>query len=235
MKRLMRSQLRWKDIAGRIDAALLKATSSRSDLIVLSEEATEFGYRSVCVAPYLVELASEFLANTRVGIGTVIGFPLGFNTLASKAQEVKVAAQRGAKEVDYVVGLGGYLSEGASFVETEASSLVSEARDSGIEVVKAIIEVGYLNEAQVKELCVACSSSGVDFLKTSTGYGPRPTTPEDVRLMVGATSGRTRVKAAGGIRNLSEAMALFEAGAAVVGTSSGRRIVEEAKELEGRS
>ena len=228
----MKRNLSWKEIAGRIDAALLKATSSRSDLLVLSEEAAHFGYRSVCVPPYLVEPAAKLLENTTVKVGTVVGFSLGFNTLSAKVHEVRVASRMGAKEVDYVVGLGGYLSDGLEFVELEASTLLSEARDCGIDVVKAIVEVGHLSKEQLREVCVACSSSGVDYLKTSTGYGPRPTTPEDVRLMVEAVSGRTPVKAAGGIKNLQDALSMFEAGAELIGTSSPKRIIDEARVAE---
>jgi deoxyribose-phosphate aldolase len=231
----MKPSLDWREIAGRIDAALLKATSSRSDLLILSEEAARLGYRSICVAPYLVEPASRLLEKTSIKVGTVVGFTLGFNTLSSKLQEVKTAAQMGAREVDYVVGLGGYFSDGVEFVEIEASNLIGEARDLGIDVVKAIVEVGYLTKNQTREICAACSSAGVDFLKTSTGYGPRSTTPEDVRLMVEAVSGRTPVKAAGGIKNLEDAMSMFEAGARLIGTSSGRKIVEEARAREGQA
>ena len=231
----MKPSLGWRDIAGRIDAALLKATSSRSDLLILSQEATQLGYRSICVAPYLVESASRLLEETSVNGGTVVGFTLGFNTLSCKLQEVKTAAQMGAREVDYVVGLGGYFSDGVEFVEVEASNLIGEARDLGIDVVKAIVEVGYLAKDQTREVCTACSSAGVDFLKTSTGYGPRPTTPEDVRLMVEAVSGRTPVKAAGGIKNLEDAMSMFGAGARLIGTSNGKKIVEEARVREGQA
>jgi deoxyribose-phosphate aldolase len=231
----MKSSLGWREIAGRIDAALLKATSSRSDLLILSQEAAQLGYRSLCVAPYLVESASRLLEKTNVKVGTVVGFTLGFNTLSSKLQEVRTAAQMGAREVDYVVGLGGYFSDGVEFVEIEASNLIGEARDLGIDVVKAIVEVGYLTKEQTREICMACSSAGVDFLKTSTGYGPRPTTPEDVRLMVEAVSGRTPVKAAGGIKNLEDAMSMFGAGARLIGTSSGKKIIDEAREREGQA
>jgi len=231
----MKSTPGWREIAARIDAALLKATSSRSDLMILSEEATQLGYRSVCVAPYLVEPASRLLEKTNVKVGTVVGFTLGFNTLSSKLQEVRTAAQMGAKEVDYVVGLGGYFSDGVEFVEIEASNLIGEARDLEVDVVKAIVEVGYLTKEQTREICATCSSAGVDFLKTSTGYGPRPTTPEDVKLMLEAASGRTPVKAAGGIKNLDDAMSMFRAGARLIGTSSGKRIVEEAKAREGEA
>jgi len=222
----------WKEVASRIDSALLKVTSSKSDLIVLCKEAAVLSLRSVCVPPYLVQLAAQLLENTQVRVGTVVGFPFGFNTLSSKIHEIRTARQMGAEEIDYVVGLGGYLSAGLESVEIEASTLVTEAKDVGIDVVKAIVEVGHLTREQVREICVACSSSGVNYLKTSTGYGPRPTSPEDVRLMVEATSGRTPVKAAGGIRSLEEATSMFEAGAHLIGTSNARTIVEEARALE---
>lgn len=225
--------LGWKEIAGRIDAALLKATSSRSDLVVLSEEAIRLGYRSLCVPPYLVEVAAKLTEGTNVRVGTVIGFTLGLNAMSAKIFEIKTAAQMGAREVDYVVGLGGYLSDGVEFVEVESSTLVGEAKDVGIDTVKSIIEVGYLTKDQVREVCVGCSSGGVDFLKTSTGYGPRPTAAEDVRLMVEAVAGKTPVKAAGGIKNLKDAMTMFEAGAELVGTSNARAIVEQARSIEG--
>jgi len=228
----MKTKLSWRDIASRIDAALLKAMSSKSDLLKLTKEAAQLGYRSVCVPPYLVEPAAKSLDNTGVRVGTVIGFPFGFNTTSTKMHETRTASQMGAKEVDYVVGIGEYMSDGVKFVELEASALLAAAKDCGIDVVKSIIEVGYVSRDQLKEVCLACSSSGVDYLKTATGYGPRPTTVEDVRFMVEAVSGRTPVKAAGGIRDLHDALSMFEAGAELIGTSNPRKIIDEARTAE---
>jgi len=229
----MKTNLSWREIASKIDAALLRPTSTKSDLLTLAEEATQLGYRSVCVPPYLVKPAAKSLNGTGVRVGTVIGFPFGFSTTSTKTHEIRTASQMGAKEVDYVVGLGEYMSDGVEFVKLEASTLLSEARDCGIDVVKSIVEVGYVSRDQLKEICLACSSSGVDYLKTSTGYGPRPTTVEDVRFMVEAVSGRTPVKAAGGIGNLHDALSMFEAGADLIGTSNPRKIIDEARTVEG--
>jgi len=219
----------WKSIAKRIDAALLRPNSNRAELTLLAEEASSLGYRALCVPPYLVVAAKQLLEGTDVRVCAVVGFPFGYSSLAVKLYEVGSVIREGADDVDYVVNLSSYFSDGLEPVIIEADSLVAEAKANKEVVVKAIIEVGHLNKVQLTELSRACAASGVDYLKTSTGFGPRGVTVEDVRTMVTATDGKVPVKAAGGIGNLRQALDILEAGASIIGTSHAKEIVQEAK------
>ncbi len=221
--------MEWEKIAKRIDAALLRADSTRGELTLLAEEASSLGYRGVCVPPYLVTVAKQLLEGTGIRTCAVIGFPFGYSSLAVKLYEVGHTIRGGADDVDYVVNLSSYFSDGPEPIMVEADNIVAEAKSYGEKVVKAIIEVGHLNKMQLTELSQACASSGVDYLKTSTGFGPRGVTVEDVRTMLAATNGRVPVKAAGGIGNLKQALEILEAGASIIGTSHGREIVQEAR------
>lgn len=224
--------MEWKEIAKRIDVALLRPNSTRADLTLLADEARSFGYRALCVPTYLVPAAERLLEGTSIRICAVVGFPFGYSPLAVKLYEVGQAIREGAKDIDYVVNLSAYLSDGLEPVTIEADSVVGEARSWGNVLVKAITEVGYLNTLQLTELCSAIASSEVDYLKTSTGFGPRGVTTGDVKTMLDATKGKVPIKAAGGIGNLKQALEIFQAGASIIGTSHAKEIVLEARGKE---
>jgi len=224
--------MEWKEIAKRIDVALLRPNSTRADLTLLADEAHSFGYRALCVPTYLVPAAERLLEGTDVRVCAVVGFPFGYSSLAVKLYEVEQATKEGANDIDYVVNLSAYLSDGLEPVTNEADSVVGEAKSYGNVLVKAITEVGYLNMVQLTDLCSAIATSGVDYLKTSTGFGPRGVTTGDVKTMLDATRGKVPIKAAGGIGNLKEALDIFQAGASIIGTSHAKEIVLEARSKE---
>ncbi|NHV06201.1 MAG: deoxyribose-phosphate aldolase [Thaumarchaeota archaeon] len=221
--------MNWKSISKVIDASVLKPNTTVEEVQRLAYEAINDEYRSVCVPPYLVKFAYDLVKNSNTKICAVVAFPFGYNALSTKLYEVRTAIEMGANEIDYVINLGAYFSYGDEAVAIEASKIVEEAKASGADVVKAIIEVGYLSEKQIVEVSKTCVSSGVDYIKTSTGFGPRSTKVEDVRLIRSAIGNKAGVKAAGGIRTLDELLSFLEAGANIIGTSHFYEIVSEAK------
>ncbi|MBO3763112.1 MAG: deoxyribose-phosphate aldolase [Thermoproteota archaeon] len=221
--------MNWKSISKVIDAAILKPNTTAEEIQRFAYEAINDEYRSICVSPYFVSLAYSLLKNTNTKICTVVAFPFGYNALSTKLYEIKTAVEMGANEIDYVINLGAYFSYGDEAIAIEASKVVEEAKANGAEVVKAIIEVGYLNENQIIEVSKSCVSSGVDYIKTSTGYGPRPTKIEDIRLIKSAIGNKAGIKASGGIKTLDVLLSFLDAGANIIGTSSFYEIISEAK------
>jgi|YelNatPaOPRAMG01_1025707.scaffolds.fasta_scaffold17491_4 deoxyribose-phosphate aldolase len=218
-------------ISKKIDATLLKPNATIEEVLALVGEAQKYGYRGVCVPPYHVPLVKSALSDSGTEVSSVVGFPLGFVTKPVKLYEIETLLASGATEVEVVVNIGAYLSGHLEVVEDELSSVVDVAKTLGANAVKIIIEIGYLNLRQVEELSRLVADSGADYIKTSTGFGPRGVTTEDVIAIREAVGERLKIKASGGIRTLEQALELMKAGASLIGTSSARAIVEE--ELRG--
>ena len=210
-----------------IDHTLLKATATTADVSRLCAEARDFAMAAVCIFPSHVTLAREVLKNTRVKIATVIAFPFGATFTEIKAGEMRAAAAQGADEADFVVNISLLKSGDNAFIETEMQYLSDVARKLGV-VTKFIVETGYLNRDEKIRVCRIANRVRPDFMKTSTGYGPSGATVDDVKLMRDELLPEIQIKAAGGIRSYREAVALLQAGASRIGTSSGVAMVEEA-------
>jgi len=169
-------------------------------------------------------LAYELLQDTHILPGVVIGFPLGATLPQAKAYEAMASIDAGAREVDMVMNIGRLKSGHYSYVVADIANVVQQAHERGV-MVKVILETALLSDEEKVAACVLAKVAGADYVKTSTGFGPGGATVEDVALMrrvVGADMG---VKAAGGIRTREQALAMIEAGATRIGTSSGVRIV----------
>ena len=208
------------------DHTLLSLTATEEDIRAIVDDGIHFGTASVCIPPYLVGFASEY-AKERVKICTVVGFPLGYSSTATKVYEAMDACDMGADEIDMVVNLG--LVKAGEFDKiTEEISAVK--RVVGDKILKVIIETCLLSEDEKLALCKCVSDAGADFIKTSTGFQSGGATPEDVRLLRENVAPSVKVKAAGGIRTLEDAQALLQAGADRLGTS---RLVSLAKGLVG--
>ncbi|PUA31037.1 MAG: deoxyribose-phosphate aldolase [Candidatus Terraquivivens tikiterensis] len=214
-----------RELARLIDHTDLRPTATDADVRRLCEDAVRHGFYAVCINPFFVRLASKLLLNSGVKVCTVIGFPLGMNTLDVKAFEARRAVEDGADELDLVINLGMVKSGNYAYVEEEVSKVLDLARGA---VVKVIIETGYLTVEEMGRLCEIAVNVGADFVKTCTGFGPRGVSVEDVRLIKGFTGGRVGIKAAGGIRTYEQAVSLIEAGATRLGTSHGLKILEGA-------
>lgn len=212
------------DLARRLDHTLLKANATAEQIRDLCAEARHWGFASVCVPPRFVVLAVEQLAASPVAVGTVIGFPLGYQTLACKVFEARQAVAAGAAELDMVIAIGEALAGQLDTVEEEVAAVVAAA---GSATVKVIIECCYLHDELKAALTAAVIRAGAGYVKTSTGFGSGGATLADVRLLAAQAQGRIGVKAAGGIRDLAACRAFLAAGATRIGTSNGVAIMEE--------
>lgn len=206
-----------------IDQTLLKPTVGYQGAASWLEDSADRGFAALCVSPFLVPLAAQRLAGTGTAVCSVVGFPLGYTNTESKAEEASHLVQLGCQEIDMVLNFAALLEGDDHFVLDDIAAVVrtvAEASDGGA-IVKVILETGHLEPAHIERACVLAVEAGAHFVKTSTGFGPRGASVEDVRLMRATVGPDIGVKAAGGIRDLDTAMAMLEAGASRIGTSSG--------------
>lgn len=209
-----------------IDHTFLKPFGLPADIERLCAEAREYGFACVMVNPCQIERCLSLLDGSGVPVGVTIGFPLGQNTPAAKAFECRDAAQRGARELDMVLNVRALQAGALDFVRAELQSLVRVCADVGA-VSKLILETCYLSNEEKKTACLLARAEGVSFVKTSTGLGVGGATVDDVRLMRETVGPQMGVKASGGIRDLDTVLAMFDAGANRIGTSSGVALVQE--------
>lgn len=209
-----------------IDHTLLKAFATTIDIEKLCQEAIEYNFKSVCVNPCFVATAKKLLAKSDVLVCTVIGFPLGANTVEVKAYEATKAVLDGADEIDMVINIGKAKEHDYLYLEKEINAV---CKASNGKLVKVIIETCYLTDEEKVEVCKACAKAGADFVKTSTGFGSGGATEHDVSLMRRSIPQNMKVKASGGIRSLEDAEKMIASGAERIGASSGVQIMKDLK------
>jgi deoxyribose-phosphate aldolase len=175
--------------------------------------------------PGSVRYASELLAGSGVKVGTVAGFPSGRFSTAAKMADIREAAKNGADEVDVVANYAELIAGNSIFVESELKQLAEAAHDAGM-LLKVIVETCYLTEGLILDSLKICEAAGADFIKTSTGFGSAGATVAHIALWKANRQGTIRLKAAGGIRTLDDALALIEAGADRLGLSAAIAIVD---------
>jgi deoxyribose-phosphate aldolase len=198
---------RYEDIAGLIDHALLGPTLDATALEAGIHLAMDYAVASVCIAPHYLARAREVLAGTGVRATTTVGFPHGTSTTSTKLEEARRALADGAEELDAVVNVGRVLGSDWDYVSEEIRALTELAHERGARV-KVIFENSYLGESHKIRLCEICGALGVDWVKTSTGYGTGGATLADVKLMREHSPPSVEVKAAGGVRTLDELLEL---------------------------
>ncbi len=208
-----------------IDHTVLKPTARPDDVRKLCEEAVRYDFASVCVNPFFVPLAAELLEGKKPAVCTVIGFPLGANTSRVKVFEAEKAVEDGAVEIDMVINISAALEHDYDFVQDEIAAVVKAVKDKAL--VKVIIETCYLSDEEITEVSRCCINAGAAFVKTSTGFGSGGAKVEHLRIMKKAVGEDALLKASGGIRSRDDAMAMIEAGASRLGTSSGIVIVSQ--------
>lgn len=221
-------------LAKYFDQTLLKPYVTEERLREFCLESDRYGFAMVAINSAPVKFCREVLKNSAVHVGAAIGFPLGQTTVEDKVFETRQAITEGADEIDYVVNLVKLKSGDLAFVEDEMRRIVEVCNEHG-KISKVIFENCYLTDDEKKTLCEIALKVRPTFIKTSTGFG----TPEkgiavgatvaDVRLMKTMVGDAVKVKAAGGVRTLADALAMIEAGAERIGTSAGVKIVEELK------
>lgn len=207
-----------------IDHTVLKADTPLETVKRICDEAMEYGFASVCINPCHVAYCADYLKDSDVNVCTVIGFPLGANTSATKAFETKDAIANGADEIDMVMNIGALKDKNYDLVRDDVKAVVEAA--NGI-LVKVILETCLLTEDEIKKACELCVEAKADFVKTSTGFSTRGATIEDVKIMKAAVQGKAKVKAAGGVRTHEDMVKIVEAGADRIGTSAGCSLVEK--------
>jgi deoxyribose-phosphate aldolase len=208
-----------------IDHTLLKPDASLEQIEKLCQEARANQFFSVCVNSYFVKSCVQLLAGSSVKVCTVVGFPLGASTMETKRFEAMKAVAEGAKEIDMVLNLSAVKSGNWQYALDDMSSLAQVCHQQGA-LLKVILENCYLTEDEKKKACEIAVKAKVDFVKTSTGFGPSGATIEDVKLMRSIVGNDIGVKASGGIRNTEVAQAMIAAGATRLGTSASVEIVK---------
>lgn len=217
----------YSDLAKKIDHTILKADATDQQIRQLCAEAVEYGFAAVCINPWFVPLAAELLRDSEVKVCTVIGFPLGANTVETKIFEAQNALEKGAVELDYVLNIGAVHSGRMDLIEQEMRQFAGlRAKGCPPKAIKVILETCYLTDEQIVRVCELAKQTGLDFVKTSTGFGPASATVGHVRLMRSTVGPGLGVKAAGGIRTYEKAVAMITAGADRIGTSSGVEIIK---------
>lgn len=214
------------EIAKIIDHTLLKADATDAQIKKLAEEAIEHGFASVCINPCHVKYVADILKNSGVKVCTVIGFPLGANTVEAKVFETKEAISNGAQEIDMVLNIGKLKVGDYDYVKNEIKAVTRAAKSFGDIIVKVILETCYLSDEEKIKACKITVDAGADFVKTSTGFGSGGATVHDVELMRKTVGENFGVKASGGIRTAEFAREIVKAGANRIGTSSGIQIVK---------
>lgn len=201
-----------------IDHTLLKPEATQDQIEKSCQEAKQYDFASVCVNPYWVPFCKEELKDSDVKVCTVIGFPLGATSSASKAFETAHAIEQGADEVDMVMNIGELLAGHDQAVQKDIEAVVQAAQGK---IVKVILETCLLNDAQIERACSLCVKAKADFVKTSTGFNSAGANTHVVEVMKQAVKGQAKVKAAGGVRNQADMDAMIAAGADRIGTSHG--------------
>lgn len=212
------------DIARIIEHTQLRPDAASSDIIKLCAEAVQYGFYSVCVNPCRVALAHGELKSSSARVTTVIGFPLGAGLTEVRICEARAAVKDGADELDIVMNIGMAKDGKWDAVIGDLAAVISATRDA---THKIIIECCCLSNDEKIKAAEAAISSGAEFVKTSTGFGRGGAAIDDVVLLKSVAHGRAKIKAAGGIKTLADAMAMMKAGADLIGTSSGVGIIGE--------
>jgi len=215
-----------RNLAQLIDHTLLKPEATPAQIEKLCDEALEFGFKGVCVNPCYVALAARRLAGTPALTMAVVGFPLGATRTDVKVDEALRAVQDGAGELDMVINAGMYLGGERTAARHDVAAVV---RAAGKVPVKVILETGLLTTEQIREWCGIVADAGGAFVKTSTGFGPRGATKEDIETMFQALTERPQlgIKASGGVRTLDQALVMVAAGATRFGSSGSVQIVKD--------
>ena len=212
-----------QEILGHIDHTLLKAFSTCDQIKALCDDAVEYKTASVCIPPSFVKQAKETYGDA-LNVCTVIGFPLGYNTTAVKAFEVKEAIREGASEVDMVINIGALKDKDYDYVQNEIAELKKAAGDH---ILKVIVETCYLTEEEKVKVCELVTNAGADYIKTSTGFGTGGATIEDINLFKAHIGPSVKMKASGGVKTVEDLEMFLDAGCERIGTSSAIGLLKE--------
>lgn len=239
----------YEDLAGMIDHSLLHPTMTDADLEAGCRLAAEYKVVSVCIKPYAVRQAVEWLKGSDVKVGAVIGFPHGNSCTESKRYETELACRDGAAEIDMVINIGKALGGDWDYVEQDVKAVCDEAHKHGAKA-KVIFENDYLTSGGAglssdefkQKLCEVCERAGADWVKTSSGYGfvkqpdgsysYKGATEHDLKLMRASCSEKVQVKAAGGVRDLDGLIKVRDLGGTRCGATATAAMLDEYRKRE---
>jgi deoxyribose-phosphate aldolase len=219
-------QLTYRDVAKTIDHSLLRPELDDAFIEAGCRLAARYDVASVCVRPVDVRRAKAILDGTDVAVGTVIGFPHGSSTTATKVFEARAALADGATELDMVIDIGALRSGRDEDVQRDIAAVV-EVGHAAQALVKVILENAYLTDDEKVRGSRLTEAAGADFVKTSTGFAPGGATHEDLALMRRTVSQHVRVKAAGGVRSLDALLAVMSLGVTRIGATATAAILDE--------
>ncbi len=219
---------RISEICACIDSTDLRADATLKDIDFLCSKALELGVCAVCIMPYRVKLARQFLNGNKVLLCSVIGFPLGAQEIAVKCFEAEIALQNGANELDFVLNIGA-LKDGSWEYIVQEIERVLELKSKYEFTLKIIVETALLNEEELIKVISIVSESGADYLKTSTGMSSRGVSREDIVIINKYKSRGLKIKASGGIKTAAFAQELLDLGVDRIGTSNAIALIEEFK------
>ena len=214
-----------KELCATVDHTLLKQTATWKEIQALCDDAIAFGTASVCIPPCYVRQAHEYVQG-KMAICTVIGFPNGNNTTASKVFETRDAIENGADEVDMVINIGMLKAGEKEYVEDEIRRIKAAAGDK---ILKVIIETCLLTDEEKNAMCEIVTRAVADFIKTSTGFSTAGATFADIELFAKHVGPNVKIKAAGGISTLEDAEKFLALGASRLGTSRIVKLLKQEK------
>ena len=220
--------LTYENLSSKIDNAILKPNMRISEIEAFCHKSVKYQFASVAVNSGFASIAKYFTKKSSTKLCCAIGFPLGLTSVFCKAVEIEDAINSGADELDFVINIGRLKSHDYFYIENEIKELVKAAEGK---TTKLIIETCYLNKNEKINICRCALNTGVDFIKTSTGFGKNGATVDDVRLIKSIVKNYCKVKAAGGIKNLKDTLRLIRNGADRIGTNSGVKIMDEFKKM----
>lgn len=211
-----------QNLAQYIDHTLLKQDATPAQLSHLCNEAIQYNFKTVCINSAHLEHCAKLLSKSSVKPICVIGFPLGACATEVKEFETRWCVERGAAEIDMVIALGPLKAGLDSYVQNDIAAVVKAAQGMPV---KVIIETSLLNDSEKLRACKLSLAAGAHFVKTSTGFAGGGATVDDIKLMKSVVGDKMQIKASGGVKTFAQAMALLEAGATRLGTSSGVALV----------
>ena len=215
-----------EQVAKTIDHSILKPDFTYADVTAGAELALKYNTASYCIRPMDVAAAAKALAGSTVNVCTVIGFPHGSTTTATKVFETQDAISNGATEIDMVMNVSAMLSGDFDYVEQDIRAVVEAAHPKGASV-KVIFETAFLNDVQIIKACELTEKAGADYVKTSTGFASEGATTHNVALMKKTVGDRLKVKSSGGVRTLDQLIDYMDLGVTRSGCSATAQVLEE--------
>ena len=218
-----------KEILAVCDHTLLSVQATWDEIRAVCDDGMKFGTASVCIPAAYVKRAKEYVGD-RLAICTVIGFPNGYSTTATKVYETADAIKNGADEIDMVINVGMLKDKMYAEILNEIKAIKAAC---GEKILKVIIETCLLTDEEKIKMCKIVSEAGADYIKTSTGFSTAGATPEDVKLFAEHVAPGVKIKAAGGIASLDDAEEFIRLGASRLGTSRIVKIAKAEKNIKG--